>query len=190
MRAAELRLGGSGEALTEAVAKNLFKLMSYKDEYEVARLYARSDFLERVRETFSGDYRLKLNLAPPLLGGAKDAEGRPRKREFGPWMLQFMRLLARGKMLRGTLFDPFGFSAERRAERRLITDYRAMLEEILPLLSAANHGHAVALANLPDQVRGFGPVKAQAIGTVRTEYARLMRRFRGTDETVRIVEPA
>jgi len=190
VRAAELRLGGEGQALTEAVAQNLFKLMSYKDEYEVARLYARSDFLDRVRETFSGDYRLKLNLAPPILGGAKDAQGRPGKREFGPWMLQFMRLLARGKVLRGTLFDPFGFSAERRAERRLITQYRAMLEEVLPLLSASNHGHAVALANLPDQVRGFGPVKAQAIGTVRTEYAPLMRRFRGTDETVRIVEPA
>jgi indolepyruvate ferredoxin oxidoreductase len=164
--------------LAEAVARAYFKLLAYKDEYEVARLYAESDFLGRIAAQFEGDYRIAFHLAPPLLAARDPDTGLPRKRRFGPWMLTAFRVLAKLKRLRGTVFDPFGYTAERKVERRLIRDYEAMIEEILAALTAHNHAAAVSLAALPERIRGFGHVKQASIEQVASEQARLLPEFR------------
>jgi indolepyruvate ferredoxin oxidoreductase len=163
VEAAERRLlpgQGGSLPLTEAVARNLFKLMAYKDEYEVARLYTDGAFAERLRETFEGDVKLRFHMAPPLLARRCKGSDEPAKVELGgAWMLPAMRVLARLKGLRGTRLDPFGWTAERRTERRLRDGYAAMVEGLLPRLRPENHAAAVELAGLPDLVRGFGHVK-------------------------------
>ncbi|RBI84952.1 indolepyruvate ferredoxin oxidoreductase family protein [Rhodosalinus halophilus] len=148
--------GIQDRAVKEAVAKGYHKLLAYKDEYEVARLLLTTR--EKAREEFGGDFRMTFHLAPPMLTG-KDANGRPKKREFGPWLERPLRLLARMRFLRGTPFDPFGYSAERRMERRLIRDYEADMAEVLPKLGDDTRDAIVALAELPLSIRGFGPVK-------------------------------
>src|SRR5215475_11537615 len=134
--------------LTEAVAKNLFKLMAYKDEYEVARLYTDGSFAKKLSEKFDGDFKLKFYLAPPIFA-KRDKSGRPMKKEYGGWMLHAFRLLARLKFLRGTTFDPFGRTAERRAERKLVEDYFAMLDQRTAVLTAAQLPLLTKLARLP-----------------------------------------
>jgi indolepyruvate ferredoxin oxidoreductase len=167
-------------ALTDAVARALFKLMAYKDEYEVARLYTESDFLKRLEETFEGPYRLRFHLAPPILGDRDPATGHLRKRDFGPWMLAVFRLLARLKRLRGTPFDIFGRSPERRLERRLIAEYEELIEEVLAGLGPANHAVAVELARLPLEIRGFGHVKEAAVARAAAKRQELLARFRAS----------
>jgi indolepyruvate ferredoxin oxidoreductase len=167
VRAAEDAALGAGAAarsgsLAHAVARNLAKLMAYKDEYEVARLHSDPAFRERLAQTFEGDFTVKFNLAPPMLA-KRDANGHLVKREFGPWMAHAFRWLAPLKFLRGTAFDPFGRTAERKTERALIEQYRADIESLLLRLSAANHAAAVELAELPDAIRGFGHVKEAAM---------------------------
>lgn len=149
--------GIADDGVQQAVAEGYYKLLAYKDEYEVARLHLQTR--ARAQEVFEGDLTLKPHLAPPALGGL-DANGRPKKREFGPWVWGAFRLLARMKGLRGTPFDPFGRTAERRMERALIAQYEADMAHVLPRLSAANRDAIVALARLPLKIRGFGPVKA------------------------------
>ena len=122
-------------ALTEAVARSYHKLLAYKDEYEVARLYSDPQFRKQLQDSFDGDYKLGVHLAPPLLSRVDPATGEPRKREFGPWIFPVLRALARLKGLRGTPFDPFGYTAERRMERRLIADYEREVEELLRRLT-------------------------------------------------------
>src|SRR5205085_10976537 len=146
-------------ALTEAVARALFKLMAYKDEYEVARLYTESDFLRRVSDQFEGDYRLRFHLAPPLTAERDPNTGHLQKRAYGPWMLGAFRVLAKLRRLRGTAFDPFGRTAERRMERRLIAEYETVFDEIAKGLTSQNHAVAIELAALPMEIRGFGHVK-------------------------------
>ena len=141
----------------EAVAKGYHKLLSYKDEYEVARLLLESR--DKAKAEFDGDFKMSFHLAPPMLGGT-DAEGRPKKRKFGEWMLTPMSVLARLKALRGTPLDPFGYSSERKMERALIWQYEADMAEALPKLTDATRDAVIALAELPLQIRGFGPVKA------------------------------
>jgi indolepyruvate ferredoxin oxidoreductase len=165
-------------ALALAVARYYFKLLAYKDEYEVARLYTNGEFQRRLGEQFEGDYKLAVHLAPPLLSGIDPNSGRPRKRRFGPWMLRVFGLLARLRFLRGTPLDPFGYSEERRAERRLIREYEALIAEILGTLDRDRLEDAIALASLPDEIRGFGPVKAAAIAQARERKAALLERFR------------
>lgn len=143
--------------MKEAVAKGYHKLLSYKDEYEVARLLL--DSRAKAAQEFDGDFRMTFHLAPPILGG-KDAEGRPRKRQFGAWMETPFRVLKSLKFLRGTVFDPFGYSHERRMERGLIAQYETDMREILPNVTPQNREIAIALAALPLEIRGFGPVKA------------------------------
>ncbi|MCX8509000.1 MAG: indolepyruvate ferredoxin oxidoreductase family protein, partial [Rhodobacteraceae bacterium] len=147
------------EPLRPSVARAYYKLLAYKDEYEVARLHLTS--AARAAELFEGDLKLSFHLAPPLLGGT-DADGRPKKRRFGAWMIPLFRLLAGLKGLRGTLFDPFGHTAERRAERAAITDYEADMAEVFTALNPANLIAAQELAELPLSVRGYGPVRAAA----------------------------
>ena len=175
---AESRKVPGSTALAEAVARYLFKLMAYKDEYEVARLYADGDFVARVASQFEGDYRLRLHLAPPLWSKKDPVTGEPRKEAYGPWMLKAMAVLARFKGLRGTALDPFGYSRERREERRLIAEYEAALDEIVERLSPDTVSTAVGLASLPEHIRGFGPVKARHVAQVAERRTALLAQLR------------
>ena len=171
-RAAEARLG-RGEAFAAAVARGAFKLMAYKDEYEVARLFADSGFRQRIDEAFEGDFTLRFHLAPPLLAGRDANTGRPKKREYGAWMLWVFRALAACRGLRGTRWDPFGYTAERRAERRIRDRYLTDIEGLAAGLTPDTHALAVEIAALPERIRGYGPVKEKAIGEAEAERARL-----------------
>jgi len=175
VRAAEAGLGGT--ALAEAVARYLFKLMAYKDEYEVARLHTDRSFLDRVSAQFEGDFKLHYHLAPPLMA-PRNERGELVKRAYGPWMLGAFRLLARFKGLRGTALDPFGRSEERRAERALIGEYRACIEELLGTLDAGNLAQAVEIARLPEGIRGYGHVKQRHLAAVRPKWAALLAQWR------------
>ena len=163
--------------LTESVARYLFKLMAYKDEYEVARLHTEGSFLKRVGETFEGDFKLHYHLAPPLLA-RRNEKGELQKRKFGPWMLVAFRLLARLKGLRGTAFDLFGRTEERRTERDLIVQYRADMQEVLLGLSGDNHALAVEIACLPETMRGYGHVKERSVVATRLRRQDLLQRWR------------
>ncbi len=165
--AAESAAGGQ-TALSEAGARNLYKLMAYKDEYEVARLHADPAFLARLDAQFPHGYKAAYHLAPPLFARRDAASGRLLKQRFGPWMLGAFKALAKLKGLRGVGLDPFGRNAERVEERRLIEDYLKLLEEIAARLNADNYAAAVELANVPDEIRGFGHVKAQSIALAKT----------------------
>ncbi len=183
MRKAEAERTPGKTGLADAVARYLFKLMAYKDEYEVARLYTDGSFRRQVASAFEGDnLRFEFHLAPPLLAKTNPATGEPRKISFGPWMLGAFGLLKRFRFLRGTPLDPFGHSAERRTERRLIADYVALLEEIETRLSADNHAIAVGLAAIPEKIRGFGPVKARHLKAARADMAALLEQFRSNAE--------
>ena len=178
VREAEAKRVPGSTALTQAVARYLFKLMAYKDEYEVARLYTEGDFLARVSRQFEGDYRLRLHLAPPFLSGTDPATGEPRKAAYGPWMLRAMAVLAKFRWLRGTALDPFGRSRERREERRLIAEYEELLEEIAGRLAPDTLAVAVDLASLPEHIRGFGPVKARHLAQVAERRTALLAQLR------------
>ena len=167
----------NGEAFSRAVARYLFKLMAYKDEYEVARLYADGDFKKKVAAEFSGDYRLKFHMAPPVFNRSVDELGRPLKSDFGPWMYGALAVLKNFRFLRGTAFDPFGASEERRLERRLIADYRSRIDDISSRLNAANIAVATEIASLPDDIRGYGPVKLAAIEKAEQRFSSLMKAF-------------
>jgi indolepyruvate ferredoxin oxidoreductase len=159
--------------LSEAVARYLFKLMAYKDEYEVARLYSDGAFRRQLAETFDGRGRLTFHLSPPLLAKTDPNTGEPAKMTFGPWMLGAFGVLAKFKGLRGTWLDPFGHSAERRAERSLIGEYRNRIEMALARLTPAEHATAVAIAEVPEQIRGYGHVKERSLATARAKWAEL-----------------
>ena len=167
---------GAGTNLSRAVAHHLFKLMAIKDEYEVARLYASDEFRRKLSETFEGEIQLKFNLAPPLFA-KKGADGHPLKSEFGAWMLPVFSLLSGLRGLRGTLLDPFGRSAERRQERALIGEYRARIERLLPRLTRDNLDLAVAIATVPEHIRGYGHVKQASIEQAQQSWRELERQF-------------
>ncbi|KQQ32672.1 indolepyruvate ferredoxin oxidoreductase [Duganella sp. Leaf126] len=167
---------GLGNKLSTAVAKNYFKLMAYKDEYEVARLYTDGRFVEQLQQQFEGNFSVKFHLAPPLLA-KKDDQGHLVKAQFGSWMWKAFKLLARCKGLRGSAFDVFGYTAERKMERALIDEYRALVLALLAQLTPDNHAVAVALAALPEKIRGFGHVKERAVAAFRTDKARLLAQF-------------
>lgn len=164
--------------LSRAIAINLAKLMAYKDEYEVARLYSSPEFMEKLTSQFSGDYKLKFNLAPPLLSKTDPDTGLPMKKEFGSWMLGAFKLLSRFKGLRGGAFDIFGYSAERKQERALIGDYEALIVELLVTLNQDNYADAVKLAQLPEKIRGFGHVKEANIKLIADERRQLLNTFK------------
>jgi len=172
IRAAEQSHGS--EVITDAVARSLFKLMSYKDEYEVARLHMQSGFLDELKRRFAGDFTVSYHFAPPFLGGGKDARGRPLKRKFGQWVQTPLRLLARLKGLRGTGFDPFGYTAERRMERALIGWYEGLIDEIVATLRTQTPDSLLALARAPVDIRGYGPVKEAAVVEVKARVAKLL----------------
>jgi indolepyruvate ferredoxin oxidoreductase len=152
--------------------------MAYKDEYEVARLYTDGEFLAKLHRQFDGDFKLEFHLAPPLLAARDERTGELKKRAYGPWMLRAFRLLARLRFLRGTPFDPFGHTKERRTERRLVAEYEALLDELLAGLERDNHAVAVELARLPAQIRGFGHVKERNLAAARARQEKLLEAFR------------
>jgi indolepyruvate ferredoxin oxidoreductase len=165
-------------ALTEAVARGYHKLLAYKDEYEVARLYASRDFRDSLAANFETPKRIEFHLAPPLLAKRDPRTGHLIKRSYGPWLLTAFRVLAPLKRLRGTRLDPFGRTEERLAERQLITEYEAMVEELIQRLSPQTLATAVALASLPEQIRGFGHVKERAMREAGVTRTRLLEQLR------------
>ena len=164
--------------LALAVARYHFKLLAYKDEYEVARLYTNGDFRAQLGRQFEGRAKLKVHLAPPLFAPRDPATGELKKRAYGSWMLTAMGWLARLKRLRGTAFDPFGYSAERRIERALIGAYEQVVEELLAGLTLDNHQLAVEIAGIPEQIRGYGHVKARHLRVAKAREAELLAAFR------------
>jgi indolepyruvate ferredoxin oxidoreductase len=165
--------------LADAVARYLFKLMAYKDEYEVARLYSADSFRQQVANEVGGDtLRFNVHLAPPLLARRDPRTGEPRKITFGPWIFSAFKLLARLKVLRGTAFDPFGYTSERRTERQLVRDYETMLEEVFASLTPDNHHVAVGLAAIPEKIRGFGHVKMRHLQAAKADESALLQQFR------------
>ncbi len=175
VRHAEHLVAPRSERLADAVAHQAFRLLAYKDEYEVARLYSRPEFNAALAARFEGDYRVHFHLALPWQRRAN--AGEPVKKVYGPWMRRVMRVLAIGKYLRGTPLDPFGYSAERRLERALAAQYQAAIERVLHTLDAASLEAAVAIAELPARVRGFGPVKQKHALAVRARLAELLAAY-------------
>ena len=178
-QAAETARAPGKTGLADAVARYLFKLMAYKDEYEVARLYSDSAFVKQVNSELGGEHlRFHVHLAPPLLARRDKATGEPKKMTFGPWIFPLFALLAKFKVLRGTAFDPFGYSTERKTERALVRDYEALLDEVLAKLDAGNHHIAVGLAAIPEKIRGFGHVKMRHLKAAKADEAVLLDQFR------------
>ena len=176
VRAAEERAGArTHRRLTTAVARSLFKLMAYKDEYEVARLHMETGFQERLRQEFEGDFTVNYHLAPPLLSSGKDARGRPLKRQFGAWIELPFRILARLKFLRGTALDVFGYSSERQMERGLIDWYEKLVSDLMPWISPDTIERLATIAGSAMDIRGYGPVKMQAVAKVQKETEELAR---------------
>ncbi len=186
--AAERRLVPGCTGLAEAVARNLFTLMAYKDEYEVARLYTDGDFRRRLSGQFRGDYRIELNLAPPLLSKRDPVSGELKKRAFGPWIFSVLKLLAPLKRLRGTAFDPFGYTEERRLERKLIAEYQETIRSLIARLSVKNHPIALEIACIPDQIRGFGPIKQRNFVRAKELERNLLQMFEQPEDLASAAE--
>jgi len=168
--------GRSG--LADAVAKSLYKLMAYKDEYEVARLYTDGDFLKKLGTQFEGDYKLSFHLAPPLFSDRDRETGHLKKREYGQWIMPMFRFLASLKKLRGTKLDLFGYTEERKTERRLIGEYEATIDSVLATLDQNNHAMAVQIAAVPETMRGFGHIKEKNVKAAREREASLLAAYR------------
>ena len=168
--------------LTEAVARYYFKLLAVKDEYEVARLYAETDFKQRVAAQFEGDYKLTFHLAPPTLNKPAGKTDEPKKSTYGPWMMPVFRMLAKMRRFRGGALDVFGRTAERRQERALVGQYEALVDELLAGLSPQNYELAVSLASIPEHIRGYGHVKERHLKDAKAREAALIERFRGAPE--------
>ncbi|MBO0733134.1 MAG: indolepyruvate ferredoxin oxidoreductase family protein [Methylocapsa sp.] len=177
VEAAERAILPDAQELTEAAARYYFKLLAIKDEYEVGRLYSDGSFAKQLATAFEGEPRLEFHLAPPILG-RKNLQGEPIKSSFGPKMTFVFRLLAALKFLRGTVFDVFGYTKDRRMERRLIRDYEKLIAEVLKSLSPENHAIAVALASIPEKIRGFGHVKMRQLQAAKAEERLLLEQFR------------
>ena len=178
LRDAESKRAKGLSGLTDAVARHYYKLLAYKDEYEVARLFSDGRFARQINGLFEGDYRLTFHMAPPLFARPDADSGRPRKVTLGPWLMGAMGLLSGLRRLRGTPFDIFGYSRERREERRLIAFYESVVDEIIQGLNRGNHGIALEIARLPEHIRGYGPVKAAQIEAAEARQAELLTAFR------------
>jgi len=177
-RKAEFEKTGSTK-LAEAVARYYAKLLAYKDEYEVARLYTDGVFRKKIDAMFEGDYKLVFHLAPPLLAKPDARTGEPGKMQFGAWMLGMFKVLSHLKFLRGTAFDIFGRTEERRMERALIAEYEQTVDTLLAKLTRDNHALAVEIASLPEAIRGYGHIKAESAAAARAKREELLARYRG-----------
>jgi indolepyruvate ferredoxin oxidoreductase len=187
VRAAEAPLNST--RLSEAVARYLFKLMAYKDEYEVARLHTDSAFTSKIDGMFEGDYKLVHHLAPPLTA-KRNAKGELIKQPFGPWMRRAFRVMAKLKGVRGTAFDIFGRTDERKTERALIEQYKRCIDELLQGLNAERLALATEIARIPEEIRGYGHVKARHLAAARPKWDQLMARWRHGETAGAPVTPA
>jgi indolepyruvate ferredoxin oxidoreductase len=178
--ARERDVAGDAAALTVAAAKTYFKLLSYKDEYEVARLHTSGDFLPSLRRHFGQGFKLRFHFSPPVFAPIDPETGRPKKYEFGGWMLPVLKLLAKFKGLRGTRFDPFGRTRERRMERELISEYEDLMDEVLNGLDPTRHELAVEMLELAGSIRGYGPIKEQSVARYRQRLAQLRSRWQAS----------
>jgi indolepyruvate ferredoxin oxidoreductase len=179
--AEEAIVPGASTALTDAVARSYFKTLAYKDEYEVARLYTDTGFLKRIRKEYGKNASVHFNLAPPVLARGVDARGRPRKREFGAWVIPVFRLLAKMRKLRGTRFDLFGMTAERKMEREMIVEFESQCDQLLQSLTAGNVNIAIDIIKEYLEIRGYGPVKEAAAKDARTRIQALMQDYMNID---------
>jgi len=187
---AEAAVDSTSDALALAVARQYFRLLAYKDEYEVARLYTETEFLSGLESEYDGPVRIAFEFAVPFVSRVDPISGRPRKRRFGPWIIPMLKLLARMRVLRGGVLDVFAYSSERKLERALIHEYESTLATALEDLDAARLGIAIELAALPSEVRGFGPVKAGAAETMRARRAALLAEWdRAADAHVACAAP-
>ena len=182
VKQAESSLTKGLTGLSEAVARYYFKLLAYKDEYEVARLYADPAFMQKIKSQFEGDYKLHFHLAPPLLAKRDPATGELRKAEYGTWVFTAFKLLSKLRGMRGTAFDVFGYTQERRMERQLIGAYEVTIEELIGKLSSDNHALAVKIASIPEEIRGYGHVKERHLGIAKAKQADLMTAFRSPEK--------
>jgi indolepyruvate ferredoxin oxidoreductase len=163
--------------LATVVAKAAFKLMAYKDEYEVARLYSQPEFLEKLEEQFEGDYRLQFNLSPPIIAPKDKNTGKPDKIQLGGWMLSMFGLLAKFKFLRGTRLDPFGYLADRKIERDLIKQYFDTIELLIKDLNSNNYELAIEIARVPMSIRGYGHIKHESVLKAREQNSILLKKW-------------
>jgi indolepyruvate ferredoxin oxidoreductase len=177
VRQVEAEIVRGRSELAEAVARYYFKLLAYKDEYEVARLYTNGEFANRLKTQFEGGYRLEFHLAPPLFAKLDPATGEPKKQRYGPWVLRLFRLIAKMRRLRGTALDVFGLSEERKRERALIEAYERTIDTLLTGLSAHNHALSVEIASIPEHIRGFGPIKRRAIECAHEHEREMLAEF-------------
>ena len=169
--------------LTEAVARCYYKLLAYKDKYQVARLFTKTGFIERIGAMFEGDYKLVFHLAPPLWTKPDSVTGEPRKRAYsGQRMLRAFRTLARMRSVRGSILDPFRYSEDRKADRRLIAEYERLIEEVTAALDPNNHATVVELASIPDAIRGYGPIRKRHTEHAKAQEAQLLAKLRGKPE--------
>ena len=182
LQAEESRAPGM-QGFAEAVARYHYKLLAYKDEYEVARLYSEADFRKQLEQQFEGDYQIRFHMAPPIIGKKDNVTGLPIKTTFGPWMERMLPLLAKFKFLRGTPFDPFGRSDDRRMERKLIHQYEQIVNEIMSGLTAENHRLAIELASYPEFIRGYGHIKRQHVEEIQPKVDDLLSAWRQPETT-------
>ena len=178
VRKEEQAKGRGLTGLSEAVARYYFKLLAYKDEYEVARLYTDGAFEAKLKAQFEDGYKLKFNLAPPLFSKRDPVTGELQKTEYGPWIWYAFKLLAKLRGLRGSPFDIFGYTHERRTERQLIRDYELIIDEVLGALTPDNHALAVQIASIPEEIRGFGHVKERHLKAAKDKEASLLAALR------------
>ncbi len=175
---AERKKSPGMRGLSESVAKNYFKLLAYKDEYEVARLFTEPEFLRDLEAQFEGDYKLQFHMAPPILGRKNSVSGEPVKSQFGPWMMTLLGVLAKFKFLRGSVLDPFARSKDRKLERKLISDYESVLREIVDNLEVENHALAVQISSYPELIRGYGHIKRRHVDACAKNVAEQLSKFK------------
>jgi indolepyruvate ferredoxin oxidoreductase len=182
--------GTDSEQVTLAVARYYFKLLAYKDEYEVARLYSSDEYKKSLQDQFEGNYKLEFHLAPPLIAPVDKHSGLPRKMKFGSWIWTAFRLLARFRFLRGTALDPFGYTADRKLERKLIGEYEQLVDELIPQISSEKLNQITDILSLPEKIRGFGHIKARNAEMAATELKRLLALLSNSDpEPVKLIDP-
>jgi indolepyruvate ferredoxin oxidoreductase len=180
-REAETAIDPASTALTEAVARDYYKLLAYKDEYEVARLYTETKFRDRIKAAFEGDYRLVFHLAPPLFAKRDPITGIARKQEYGPWMWHAFRVLAKLRGIRGRWYDPFAYTHDRKQDRALISEYEALLNMLLPALTPQTLPLATQIAAWPDLIRGFGHIRTRHIKHANTHRDQLLKQWHRED---------
>ena len=164
--------------VAEGVARYYYKLLAYKDEYEVARLFTNGEFSKQLQTQFEGDFKVQFHMAPPLLANKDSVTGFPKKITFGSWILRLLRLVAKLKFLRGSVFDPFARSDDRKLERQLIREYESVVEEAVAHLNAQNHRIAVELVCYPESIRGYGYIKKRHVHETRDRVEELIAAIR------------